>query len=692
MTSSPAAGSSHSKPPFPTGLVGAEKSHHQSFWLWVLCLTGVDYFSTLAYQPSIAVTSAGRLAPIATILLVLVTLFGAVPIYRRVARSSPHGQGSIAMLQRLVHGWSGKFLVLTLLGFAATDFVITITMSAADAAKHLIENPLFQHLPQWLHSQIGITMGMITLLGAVFLKGVREVIGVAVVIVAVYLVMNVIVISGGLATLAQEPQLVSDWWEKLSSGDVGIAAESHESDPTDPSDLSESANAATVAATTAVPFVPTAPPAPLTWYAGLFMSALLFPKLALGLSGFETGVAVMPQIKGYPTDTEASPEGRMRRTQKLLLTSALIMSVMLIGSSIVVTTLIPLEVVTGGDAYERALAYLAHAEGGRKLWPFFGETFGTLYDASTVAILCFAGASALSGLLNLIPRYLPRFGMAPDWVAAIRPLVCVIIGICLVVTLLFKASVNDQAAAYATGVMMLILSACVAVTIERCRANTGSAMRRIPWPTVVITLVFLYTAIDIMIEKSEGLIISLFFIAAIMGVSLISRIVRSDELRVERFQFANNDSKFRWNTLQHLEIPVLAPHRPGGRTLDEKERELRIWHHLDDDIPVVFVEISLGDTSDFFQEPMLDIRHEGGRYVIKVSRCTSIAPALAAMALALNGTTKPVELHFGWSDESPLKMNVGFLLFGEGNIPLLVRELLRDARPDETLRPRVIIG
>ena len=89
---------------------------------------------------------------------------------------------------------------------------------------------------------------------------------------------------------------------------------------------------------------------------------------------------------------------------------------------------------------------------------------------------------------------------------------------------------------------------------------------------------------------------------------------------------------------------------------------------------------------------MLDIRHEGGRYVIKVSRCTSIAPALAAMALALNGTTKPVELHFGWSDESPLKMNVGFLLFGEGNIPLLVRELLRDARPDETLRPRVIIG
>ena len=683
MNSSVSADNDHSKAASTPGPVPA---HHQSFWLWVLCLTGVDYFSTLAYQPSIAMTSAGRLAPIATILLVLVTLFGAVPIYRRVARSSPHGQGSIAMLQRLLHGWSGKFLVLTLLGFAATDFVITITLSAADAAKHLIENPLFQHAPAWLHSQVGITLGMIMLLGALFLKGVREVIGVAVAIVAVYLVMNVIVISGGLVTLAHEPQLVSDWWQKLSSGDVGIASVSHESDPT------ESANAA-VAATTTVPSAPTAPFGPLTWYAGLFMSALLFPKLALGLSGFETGVAVMPQIKGDSTDTEVNPEGRIRRTQKLLLTAALIMSVLLIGSSIIVTTLIPLEVVgKGGAAHERALAYLAHAEGGRKLWPFFGEIFGTLYDASTVAILCFAGSSALSGLLHLIPRYLPKFGMAPDWASSTRPLVCVIIGVCLVVTLLFKADVDDQGAAYATGVMVLILSACVAVTIERFRASVGSMIQRIPWTTVLITLVFLYTATDIMIEKSEGLIISLFFIAAIMGVSLISRVVRSDELRVVRFQFASNDSKFRWNTLQHLEIPVLAPHRPGGRTLDEKERELRIWHHLEDEIPVVFVEVSLGDTSDFFQEPMLDIRHEGGRYIIKVSRCTSIAPALAAMALSLNGTTKPVELHFGWSDESPLMMNVGFLLFGEGNIPFLVKELLREAQPDETLRPRVIIG
>src|SRR3982751_5928187 len=121
--------------------------HHQSFWLWVMCLTGVDYFSTLGYQPSIAVQNAGLLTPFATVVLVLVTLFGALPVYRYVAGRSFGGQGSIGMLARLVHGWAGKILVLVLLGFAATDFVITKTLSAADAAEHLLKNPLLPHAP-----------------------------------------------------------------------------------------------------------------------------------------------------------------------------------------------------------------------------------------------------------------------------------------------------------------------------------------------------------------------------------------------------------------------------------------------------------------------------------------------------------------------------------------------------------------
>ncbi|MBV9035584.1 MAG: amino acid transporter, partial [Acidobacteriaceae bacterium] len=270
----------------PKGVRGEPEKHHS--WWRVMCLTGVDYFSTLGYQPGIAFLAAGALSPLATLILVLVTLFGALPVYQRVAEASPNGQGSIAMLQNLFPQWSGKTFVLILLGFATTDFVITITLSAADAAAHFVQNPF---TPAWMKSQMGITLLLLALLGAIFLKGFKEAIGVAVILVAVYLGLNIIVTAVGLWEVLRHPHVFPDWMNSLST---------RYSNP----------------------------------LAMLGISLVLFPKLALGLSGFETGVAVMPLIEG------ADVNDRVRNTRKLLVTAAMIMSIFLIATSIITTLLI----------------------------------------------------------------------------------------------------------------------------------------------------------------------------------------------------------------------------------------------------------------------------------------------------------------------------------------------------------------
>jgi len=411
------------------------------------------------------------------------------------------------------------------------------------------------------------------------------------------------------------------------------------------------------------------------------MAVLLFPKLALGLSGFETGVAVMPLVRGDPTDTHDNLAGRIRNTKKLLTTAALIMSVFLMASSIVSVLLIPAEAFQpGGAADGRALAYLAHQ--------FLGSAFGTVFDLATVAILWFAGASALAGLLNLVPLYLPRYGMAPEWARATRPLVVIFTGIGLLVTIVFSADVDAQAGAYATGVLVLMSSGAVAVAITAWRQKTR-------WPMfMAITCVFIYTSVTNMIERPEGIKIASVFIISIVVTSLVSRTLRSTELRALGIVADPLAEKFMDDAARWSEINIIA-NRPGPgdrNEYEEKLREAHQTHHLTPDAPVLFLEVERGDASEF-SEVLLVRGVRVDEYCVLRGKSPAIPNAIAALLLHIRDRTgKLPHVYFGWTEGNPVAYLLKFLALGEGDTAPVTREVLRQAEADPLRRPRVHVG
>ena len=480
---------------------------------------------------------------------------------------------------------------------------------------------------------------LIALLAAVFLRGFREAIGIAVFLVTLYLLLNFVVIGVGLYQILNQPSAIANWQTALFA--------SHGN--------------------------------PLIM---LGVAILVFPKLALGLSGFETGVTVIPLVRGSSSDTPEQPRGRIRNTRKLLTAAAGIMSFFLITSSFVTTLLIPAaEFQTGGKASGRAPAYLAHQ--------YLGNGFGTIYDVSTISILWFAGASAMAGLLNIVPRYLPRYGMAPNWARAARSLVLVYTTIAFVVTILFKANVEAQGGAYATGVLVLITSAAFAVTlsVHRQRAKRGTVAFGI------ITLLFLYTTIVNIIERPEGIRIAGFFIGAIIISSLISRVWRSLELRVERIEIDENARRFIAEESRGT-IRLIANRLSEGdvREYALKEQEVRDDNHIPPTHPILFLEIQVSDASEFANI----IRVKGvevGSYRILRAESAAVPNAIAAILLYLRDQTGKIpHAYFGWAEGNPIKYLLRFILFGEGDIAVVTREVLRRAEKDPERRPAIHVG
>ncbi len=610
---------------------GKEHEGHQYPWYTVLWLTGVDYFSTLGYQPGIALMAAGAIAPLATAILIVVTLACALPIYAQVANRSFVGQGSIAMLETLLDGWKGRLLVLALLGFAATDFVITMTLSAADAAQHAVENPLLH--PLLGDHKILFTLALLALLAVVFVLGFSEAIGLAAFVAIPYLLLNVIVLGKCSMEIFDHPTLLGDWEKALSmKGD---------------------------------------------WTGLLIASVLIFPRLALGLSGFETGVSVMPLVKGAKSDYhDPIPRGRIGNTKKLLAAAAIIMSVLLMLSSFVTSLLLQsADYQPGGKASGRAIAFLAHK--------YLGTGFGTVYDISTILILWFAGASAMAGLLHLVPRYLPRLGMAPSWVAFARPLILLILAINVAVTLFFKADVDAQGGAYATGVLALMFSAAVAASIALHKEFKKGMSRY----CALVALVFGYTLIENIRERPDGIIIASIFIGTIVVLSAVSRSWRSVELRVSGFKFEDEVSAMLWEEISDKKVNLVPLRTDSGESRKAKAAEIRA--HYRTDAPIAFCHVSLLDNRSEFITPLrITVRREGGEYMICVTQATAIANTIAYLSELLD----PLALFLGLTRRNLIAQALRFLLIGEGETGLMVYTILLkywEFTPEDDVRPYI---
>jgi hypothetical protein len=294
----------------------------------------------------------------------------------------------------------------------------------------------------------------------------------------------------------------------------------------------------------------------------------------------------------------------------------------------------------------------------------------------------------MAGLLNLVPRYLPRFGMAPEWTKAMRPLVLVFTSITFLVTIVFQANVEAQGGAYATGVLVLMSAAALAVTLASYRA------RQVWQGYLLITLILGYTTIQNIHERPEGIRIATIFIASIIVLSLVSRVLRSTELRIQGVDLDEAAALFIDQAAITGNVRVIA-NRPGVGDIPEyaaKIREARDTHQLKPWEPVLFIEVATGDASEFSN--VLKVAGiEIGPFRVLRCRSAAVPNAIAGLLLDIRDRTGKVpHAYFGWTEGNPIAYLLKFLAFGEGDVPPVAREVLRQTEPDPERRPRIHLG
>jgi hypothetical protein len=310
----------------------------------------------------------------------------------------------------------------------------------------------------------------------------------------------------------------------------------------------------------------------------------------------------------------------------------------------------------------------------------------------TILILWFAGASAITGMLNLVPRYLPRLGMAPRWVAYARPLVLVLFAVEVLVTVAFKAQVEVQGGAYATGVLVLMLSGAVAVSLALWHEWRARGTGGIPWSTLyfgLVTLGFIYAVIENVRERPDGVIIAGLFVLFIVLLSALSRYLRSTELRVVSMTLVDEETRVLWREIVGKKVNLVPLKHDDPEAMIIKAAEIRQHYRVEG--PLAFLHVFLrDDRSDFESVLRVKVQRWRSDYVIEVTGAVALANAIAYISELID----PISIFLGLTRQNSVSQAFRYLLWGEGETGLLVYEILRrhwEWTPEDDVRPLIFL-